>query len=210
MTAANRGWLVALEGGDGAGKSTLVAALAARVRAAGREAVTTREPGGTALGERIRIVVAGGDAVPSAVAELLLFEAARAQLVEEVLRPQLARGAVVICDRFTGSSVAYQGYGRGLGREVVERANAIATGGLEPDLTLLLDLPAEMGLARRTGAGGSNHFDHATLAFHERVRAGYRDLAREAGERWRVIDATRPPEAVAADAWAAVKALLNG
>jgi len=210
MTSAPRGVLVALEGGDGAGKSTLAAALAVRVRAAGREAVTTREPGGTALGERIRALVAGRETLAGGRAELLLFEAARAQLVEEVLRPQLARGAVVICDRFTASSVAYQGYGRGLGREVVERANAVATGGLEPDLTLLLDLPAEMGLARRTGAGGSNHFDHATLEFHERVRAGYRDLAREAGERWRVIDATRPPEAVAADAWAAVEALLNG
>src|SRR4029079_2026429 len=113
------------------------------------------------------------------VTELLLFEAARAHLVAAVIRPALARGALVICDRFAASSVAYQGFGRGLGREVVERANGIATGGLMPDLALLLELPVEVGLARRGADGGVNHFDQQTIAFHQRVRAGYLDLAAE-------------------------------
>ena len=114
----------------------------------------------------------------------------------------------MICDRFAASSVAYQGFGRGLGRETVERANAIATGGLTPDLTLLLDLPAEEGLARRAVAGAANHFDRETVAFHERVRAGYHDLAREFPETWRVIDASRALDAVLGDAMRAVEEAL--
>ncbi len=126
-------------------------------------------------------------------------------MVATVIRPALARGEVVVCDRFAASSVAYQGFGRGLGRDLVERANAIATGGLRPDLTLLLDLPAADGLARRAGAGAVNHFDVETLAFHERVRAGYHDLANDAPDSWRVIDASRPIDDVVAECEAAVR-----
>ena len=156
---SNAGRCIVIEGGEGAGKSRLLQALGERLRAGGREVVLTREPGGTALGEQIRSLVLRDLAVGDHLAELLLFEAARAHLVATVLRPALERGALVLCDRFAASSIAYQGFGRGLGRDVVERANAIATGGLAPDLTLLLDLAVEAGLARRAGDGAANHFD---------------------------------------------------
>jgi len=200
------GLFVAIEGGDGAGKSRLQAALAGRL--AGRaEIVLTREPGGTPLGEQIRSLLLAQRSLAGPLAELLLFEAARAHLVATVIRPALERGAIVICDRFTASSVAYQGFGRGLGRAIVERANALATGDTSPDLTLLLDLPVEAGLARRAGDGGTNHFDNETVAFHERVRAGYRELALASGS-WCVIDATQPFDAVLAAAIAAIGPLL--
>ena len=121
-----------------------------------------------------------------------------------MIAPALGRGAIVLCDRFAASSVAYQAYGRGLPRDVVERANAIATGGLTPDLTLLLDLPVEAGLARRAGAGAANHFDRETVAFHERVRSGFLELARESPDGWRVIDATQPFDDVLRAALAAI------
>ncbi len=203
------GRFIVIEGGDGAGKSRLQAALGERLQAEGREVVLTREPGGTELGERIRELVLAQRAVGDALSELLLFEAARAHLVATVVRPALERGALVICDRFAASSVAYQGYGRGLDLALVQQANAIATGGLAPDLTLLLDLPVEVGLRRRAGDGAVNHFDKETAAFHERVRAGFLDLARSGRERWSVIDAARAFVAVAADAAAAVSEILN-
>lgn len=188
----NGGFFLALEGGEGAGKSRLQASLGERLRAAGRELVLTREPGGTPLGEQVRSLVTARQPLDDPLAELLLFESARAHLVTAVLRPALARGAIVLCDRYAASSVAYQGYGRGLPREIVEQANAIATGGLAPDLTLLLDLPVEAGLARRAGDGGENHFEREEIAFHERVRAGYHELASGHAASWRVLDAARP------------------
>ncbi len=193
-----------LEGGEGAGKSSVRRALGERLQAEGPEVVLTREPGGTPLGERIRDLVLARTAIDDPLAELLLFEAARAHLVASVVRPALARGALVLCDRFSASSVAYQGYGRGLGRETVERANALALGGLEPDLTLLFDLPVAQGLARRSGEGAANHFDREAVAFHERVRAGFLELAREAPARWRIIDASQPLNLVVEAAYAAI------
>jgi dTMP kinase len=201
---------IVIEGGDGAGKSRLQAALGERITSSGRECVLTREPGGTPLGESIRDLVLAQAGVGDPVSELLLFEAARAHLVGTVIRPALERGAIVVCDRFAASSTAYQGYGRGLGRELVERANTIATGGLAPDLTLLLDLPVEAGLARRAKDGGSNHFDAEALAFHERVRAGFLELARDGGDAWIVIDASQEFDGVMTDATTAVDALLKG
>ena len=209
MVSARKGRFVAIEGGEGSGKSSVHAELGATLRMRGRTVVLTREPGGTPLGEQIRSLVLAQTSVEMEVTELLLFEAARAQLVATVIRPALARGEVVICDRFAASSVAYQGFGRGLGRDLVERANAIATGGLRPDLTLLLDLPAADGLARRAGAGAVNHFDVETLAFHERVRAGYHDLANDAPDSWRVIDASRPIDDVIGECEAAVLSLID-
>lgn len=208
MTAKPPGLFVVLEGGDGAGKSRLQPALGERLVSTKREIVLTREPGGTALGERIRGLLLEDAAQKSQLAELLLFEAARAQLVATVILPAVQRGAIVICDRFAGSSVAYQGYGRGLGRELVERANALATGGIDPDLTLLLDLPVEAALSRRARDGDNNHFDTEALAFHERVQAGYREIA-AGSSSWRVIDASRPFDAVLGDALAAIAALLE-
>jgi len=190
------GTFIVLEGGEGAGKSTVLAALAKLLRDERREVVETREPGGTPLGERIRALILESRGVDDALTELLLFEAARAHLVASVIRPALERGAVVLCDRFTASSVAYQGYGRGLGRDVVERANAIAAQGLTPDLTLLLDLPVEVGLSRRDTAGARNHFDRETMSFHQRVREGFLALAAESPSTWLVIDATEPLERV--------------
>jgi dTMP kinase len=205
---AQTGRFIVIEGGEGAGKSRLLAALGERLLVGGREVVLTREPGGTTLGEQIRALVLGEVAAGDHLAELLLFEAARAHLVATLIRPALERGAIVLCDRFAASSVAYQGFGRELGREVVERANAIATGGLAADLTLLLDLPVEDGLARRAGDGAANHFDRETVAFHERVRAGFLELAHESPGAWRVIDASRTFELVLDDAAAAVSETL--
>jgi dTMP kinase len=193
-----------MEGGEGAGKSSVREAIGERLQADGHDVVLTREPGGTPLGERIRDLVLAGTAIDDPLAELLLFEAARAHLVASVIRPALERGAVVLCDRFAASSVAYQGYGRGLGREIVEDVNAIATGRLAPDLTLLLDLPVEQGLARRSGEGATNHFDREAVAFHERVRTGFLELARESPALWCIIDAARPLDAVVEAAYAAL------
>lgn len=192
------GLLVTIEGVEGAGKSTLLEALAARASAAGCEAVACREPGGTALGERLRAALLGGEA-PGARAELLVFAAARAQLVGEVVRPALARGALVLCDRFADSTLAYQHHGRGLPLAEVEAANAAATGGLAPRLTLLLDLDPALGRRRAGGAG--DYIEREGDGFHERVRAGYLALAAAAPARWRVLDAGRAPAALAEDAW---------
>lgn len=202
-----RGTFIVVEGGEGAGKTRLLTALGERLVERNREVVLAREPGGTELGERIRELVLAQSAVGNELAELLLFEAARAQLVATVIRPAMDRGAVVVCDRFAASSTAYQGYGRGLGRELVEQANAIAIGGLVPDLTLLLDLPVEIGLGRRGRDGAANHFDSEAVAFHERVRTGFLELAHDGGDRWRVIDATQDFDAVLAEALAAIDSL---
>jgi dTMP kinase len=208
MTHHVSGRFVVIEGGDGAGKSRLRAALGEHVVALGRECVLTREPGGTALGERIRDLVLAQKSLGDPLSELLLFEAARAHLVGTIIRPALERGAVVLCDRFEASSIAYQAYGRGLAREAVEHANAIATGGLHADLTLLLDVPVQVGLSRRAGDGGANHFDREATSFHERVRAGFLELAAEGGDAWCVIDASEDFDAVRQKATAALARIL--
>jgi dTMP kinase len=206
---------VTLEGGEGAGKSTQARALAERLRSASREVVQTREPGGTPFGEIVRTLAlhhAVAEGAPPVqfgqTAELLLFSASRAQLVEAVIRPALHRGAVVLCDRFTDSTLAYQGYGRGIDVELIARANAIATGGLTPDLTVLLDLPVETGLARRLGEAAPDHFEREALAFHEGVRAGFLALAAAEPDRWLVLDATQPPATLTATIWERLSPLL--
>lgn len=190
--------LITLEGGEGSGKSSHATALAAALRARGRHVIETREPGGTPAGAAIRALLL--DAVPTpltALAELFLYCADRAQHVAEVIRPALAAGQVVVCDRFSDSTVAYQGYGRGLDLAVVRALDAQARAGLVPGLTFVLDCPVEVGLRRagaRTPAG--DRFERETLAFHERVRAGFAALAREAPERMVVVDSTGDPAAV--------------
>ena len=190
--------------------------LAAELRRT--ELVTlTREPGGTPLGEHVRSLLFAPDTVAAEpVAELLLFSAARAQLVGEVIAPALRRGEIVVCDRFADSTRAYQGGGLGVEPEQVELAIRPATGGLEPDLTILLDIEAEHGLRRRTSARGDegggemwNSFDARALAFHERVRRAYLQLALDAPQRIAVVDAARPFEAVARDVRALVAARLR-
>jgi dTMP kinase len=190
------------EGGEGSGKSTVAAAVARRFEAAGREVVFTREPGGTPVGERVRALL-HEDLTPWA--EAFAFLVARAQLVETVIRPALARGAVVVCDRFAASTFAYQGYARGLDLAALRAANATATGGLEPDLTVYLDIDPSIGLARKHGESEAIRTGLEALDFHRRVRAGYVALMAEAPSgTWVKVDASPAPEQVEAAAWAAV------
>lgn len=236
---ARRGFLIVLEGGDGAGKDTQARALWQRL---GREHVPSlfaEEPGGTLLGKLLRgwLTMPRQDhdipgylqrilndptvqdsELPQMVlrsltprAELLLFVLARAQLVEEVLHPALAHGKVVICSRFAPSTVAYQGYGQGLDIALVHEANRIATGGLEPDLAVLLDVAPEQGLARkrRRRAGAPDHFEDKELAFHRRVRQGYLEMAAADPARWLVLDATQPKERTHEAIWSRLKSLLG-
>jgi len=162
---------ITFEGPDGSGKSTQIALLAGRLRAAGREVLTVREPGGTPAGERIRALLLGdgGSVEINPRADALLFNASRSQLVLEVIRPALARGATVIADRFADSTLAYQGYGSGLPLDELRAAISFATAGLTPDLTVLLDLPAEEGLARKSGEGRTRFEEGFDAAFHARV-----------------------------------------
>lgn len=201
------GVFITLEGGEGSGKSTLAAELARHLRDVGRHVTLTEEPGGTDVGQHFWTYLRDTTRPPlSPLAELFLFEAARTQHVDAVIRPAIAAGRVVICDRFGDSSVAYQGYGRGLGAALVESLNDIATGGLAPDLTLLLDVPVEHGLNRAR----SLEIDATKLPdsigaeaadFHQRVREGFLDLANRNPERIKVIDASQPLADVVEDAW---------
>lgn len=208
MTPPPRGLFVTFEGGEGSGKSTQIARLAERLRAGGRDPVITREPGGTPLAEGIRALLLDPARPPSPLAEALLMEAARAELVTHLIRPALAEGRVVLCDRYADSTLVYQGAGRGLDGTMLRRLNETATGGLTPDLTLLLDLDPAAGLARRAAAGGANRLDREPEAFHARVRAAYLELARAEPARWVTLDATLPPETLAARIAEAVEARL--
>jgi len=198
------GLFVTFEGVDGAGKTTQIALLRAALEREGRDVCVTREPGGDAFGESVRQLLLYSDMTPRA--ELLLFLAARAQNVEQVIRPHLAKGAIVLCDRFIDSSVAYQGHARGLGAEVVSRLNAFAVHGVMPDLTLLLDLPPEIGLARQTD---SNRMEAQGLEFHRRVREGFLIEAQNYTERFRVLDALAPVETLHAAIYNYVRPLLD-
>lgn len=201
--ATSRGRFVTFEGPEGAGKTTVMRAVAERLRADGRAVVETREPGGTRTGERVRAILLDrdlGGLRPEA--EAFLFCAARAELVAQIIRPALANGCIVLCDRFTDSTLAYQGYGRGLDLAALRALNDLATGCLTPDRTLLFDLPVAEGLRRRHAAPDAiTRLDAESVAFHERVAAGYRALAAAEAGRWRVVDATRPIEDVVAATW---------
>ncbi len=197
---------IVFEGGDGSGKSTQARSLLRRLRRRGAKVLRTHEPGGTLLGQSLRRLLKSGEPM-TPISELLLFEAARAQLVQQVIRPFLEQGGVVIADRFTSSTVAYQGYGRGLDRELIERLNREATGGLEPDLTVLLDLPVETALAR-IGGGNEDTFDDAPVDFHRKIRRGYSALAASDPGGWLVLDGQRPPEELSRDIWAKVQTIL--
>ena len=205
LQTSSRGLLITFEGGEGGGKSTQVARLARRLRASGREVVTAREPGGTELGERVRAITRD-PAAP--IAELFLFEAARAQLIAEIVRPAVTSGAVVILDRYADSTLAYQGYGRGLNLGEVRQANTTATGGLVPDLTVLLDIDVEHGLQRKLGEIGHDAIGREHREFHERVREGYRTLAEAEARRWVVLDATLAPDELEERIWETVEARL--
>ncbi len=202
-----RGCLIAFEGIEGAGKSTLIRSTAAALRARGIANVETREPGGTKLGaEMRRLLMHMPDNPPTPLAELLLYLADRAQHVSEVIVPAIARGDVVLTDRFSASTIAYQGYARRLDLDTVTRLDAVARQGVAPALTVLLDCPVEVGLSR---ACGDDRFHREQLEFHKRVRAGFLSLAREDSDRYAIVDATRSPESVQQQVLEAVLRCLN-
>jgi dTMP kinase len=189
------GFLVTFEGGEGSGKSTQIEKLADFLRREGHAVVTAREPGSTRVGEAVRelLLRTGPDLAPEA--ELALFLAARAQLTAEIVRPALAAGTVVLLDRYGDSSIAYQGHGRGLDPERVAECNALVTGGLQPDLTVLIDVPVEAS-AERSRQRAADRIERAGEAFHRRVRAAYREMALNEPERFVVLDGTGSIEAV--------------
>lgn len=207
-------YFITFEGPDGSGKSTQARRFADWLRERGYDVLLTREPGGTSIGDQIRqIIFSPRNRELTDEAEILLFNASRAQLVREVIRPALARGTIVVCDRYADSTVAYQGYGRGIDLDLLYAILRLATGGLRPDLTLLLDLPVADGLARRRVAavGGAewNRLDAETLSFHERVRHGYQAMVAAEPERWVVISALEDQATVARMVQAAVAGLLE-
>jgi dTMP kinase len=189
---------ITLEGPEGSGKTTQIELLVAWLGEQGYDVVLTREPGGTEIGNQIRDVLHDpANTRMAAAAEILLYSADRAQHVAEFITPFLAKGKIVISDRYYDSTLAYQGYGRGLDLEALQAITAFATGGLKPDLTLYLDIAPERGLERRqTGGGEWNRLDAETLEFHQRVREGYLELINQEPERWVVIDADGSVEEV--------------
>jgi dTMP kinase len=197
---------IVFEGGDGSGKSTQARSLSQRLVRRGIPVLLTREPGGTLAGESIRRWLKGQRNFQP-MSELLLFEAARAQLVGSVIRPGLDGGTTVICDRYTASTVAYQGYGRGLDLSRILQLNEMATGGLVPDLIVLLDLPPQVGLSRR-GAAGTDPFESAPEEFQQKVRKGYLSQAAQDPERWLVLDGIRPQRELSREIWAKIQPLL--
>ncbi len=207
-----RGRFITLEGPEGGGKTTQARRLIARLEARGLRVRYTREPGGTPTGEAIRDILqhdrAGEPVTPEA--EVLLFSASRAQLVRRVILPALEQGDWVVCDRFADSTTAYQGYGRGFPVDTLLNLQAFAVGPAVPDLTFLLDVAVADGFGRLAGrhaeqGGGPDRMEREERAFHERVRAGYLDLARRWPERFRVVDASRPADEVEARIWSVVE-----
>jgi dTMP kinase len=197
------------EGGEGSGKTVQARALYGRLSKLSVPVLLTHEPGGTSLGRKLaRWLKWTQDTGISPLTELLMFNASRAQLVEEVIQPSLKSGKVVICDRYADSTTAYQSYGRGLDLEMVRTINNIATRGLKPDLTVLLDIRAEAGLFRKR-TKKYDRFEQEDIAFHQRVREGYLKIAAAEPERWLVIDATQPKEKIAQIIWKRVRQLLS-
>ena len=206
------GWFITFEGMDGSGKTTQMRKLAGRLRAAGQRVLETVEPGGTRIGGQIRRILldlANQELRPTA--ELLLYFASRAQNVEELILPALERGEIVLCDRFTDSSLVYQGAGRGLGEQKVLELDRIACRGLAPDRTLLIDIDPETSLARtraRWLSEAESRMDQQAEEFHRRVREAYLELAAREAQRFRVIDGRADPDAVAGAVWEALRPLL--
>jgi dTMP kinase len=207
------GKLISFEGSEGSGKSTQIARLAAHFQKTQREVVTTREPGGTEIGEQIRNIIvhnSKGDEM-CAETELLLFTAARAQLVREVIAPAIMRGAIVLSDRFLDSSTVYQGIGRNLAADPVARINRFAVGNVMPDLTVVIDVPTEVSLARlkQRASDLPDRMERENLDFYTKVREGYLVLAQGMPERFLVIDGTKSAESIEKKIWTEVQARLK-
>jgi len=207
---------ITFEGPEGSGKTTQMELLKGYLEEKGHSVLATREPGGTSIGNQIRAVLldpCNTEMLPAS--EALLFSAARAQIVNQVIRPHLAQGDIVLCDRYADSTLAYQGYGHGLDLEILHTITALATGGLKPDLTVYLDIDVEEGLRRKltaheAGNAEWNRLDQQEAAFHRRVREGYLKMATREPDRWLVVDATQSLEAIQALIRARVEAKLPG
>jgi dTMP kinase len=208
------GKLISFEGSEGSGKSTQIGRLAAHLQKTHREVLSTREPGGTEIGEQIRNIIvhnSKGDEM-SAETELLLFTAARAQLVREIIAPALARGAIVLCDRFLDSSTVYQGIGRNLAMDPVNQINRFAVGTVMPDVTIVLDVPTKVSLSRlkQRASDLPDRMERENVDFYEKVRTGYLLLAKGMPERFIVIDGTKSEDVIAKQIWTEVQARLKG
>jgi dTMP kinase len=199
---------ITFEGGEGTGKSAQANALYQRLLKSAIPSVLTHEPGGTPLGDGIDHWLKWKEGDISPLAELFLFSASRSQLVDRLIKPSLEAGKTVVCDRYADSSIAYQGYGRGLDLKIIKVVNNAATAGLTPDLTLLLDIPAAEGLARKS-AVSRDRFEKEDINFHQKVRDGYLKLAADEPERWLVIDARQNREKVAGIIWQKVRQLMR-
>ncbi len=198
---------ISFEGPEGSGKTSQVAQLVEYLRQEGYDVLATREPGGTPIGDQIRDVLSNlENTTMRPRTEILLFQASRAQLVEQVIRPHLKSGGIVLSDRYADSTLAYQGYGHQVDLEKLKTIIEFATGGLKPNLTVLLDVDVEEGLQRRARGGEWNRLDAYDLAFHQRVRQGYHKLVQAESERWKVVNAGQPPDLVQA----AIRQLVLG
>ncbi len=201
---------ITFEGPDGSGKTTQARRLVEYFQSRGLPVLHTREPGGTAIGEQIRnVILSTHNLSIRHETEALLFSAARAQIVAELIRPALAAGKIVVCDRYADSTMAYQGYGLGLDLDALRAITRFATGGLTPDLTFYVDVPAEIGLARRH-RGETNRLDQKNVAYHARVREGFLKMAHAEPQRWVVIDGTRSVDEVQQDIRARLEQRLEG
>ena len=207
----DRGLFITFEGTDGAGKTTQIERLTADLRQTGYDVCLTREPGGTPISEQIREMLLNPDhSEMAATTELLLYAASRAQHVSEVIKPALEAGKVVISSRFADAMVVYQGYGRGLDLERISRLNRIATDGITPDVTFVLDLPVEIGLQRvQSSRGGLDRLEREKIEFHRRLREGYQTIARQEPQRLKIIDAQVSPEQVYTQIQEAIQPLLQ-
>ena len=207
----DRGLFITFEGTDGAGKTTQIERLTVDLRHAGYDVCLTREPGGTPISEQIRDMLLNPDhSEMAATTELLLYAASRAQHVSEVIKPALEAGKVVISSRFADAMVVYQGYGRGLDLERISRLNRIATDGVTPDVTFVLDLPVEIGLQRvQNSRGGLDRLEREKIEFHRRLREGYQTIAQQEPQRLKIIDAQVSPEQVYAQIQEAIQSLLQ-
>ncbi len=199
---------VTFEGCEGCGKSTQAKLLAKKLGELSKPALLLHEPGGTEMGDRVRYILKWAKRVSiSPMAELLLFNASRANLVDEVIRPALKQGKTVICDRFVDSTIAYQGYGRGIDIGIVTSACGMATQGLKPALSILLDIPVDEGLRRKAAKADLDRFEQTDSSFHRRVREGYLRMAREEPDRWLVIDGTKTRAEIKRIIWKRVEGM---
>lgn len=205
----SNGFFISFEGIEGSGKSTQAKLLATELSDAGYDVVITHEPGGTVISDRIRALLLNPEhSEMNATTELLLYAAARAQHLAQKIRPALARGAVVVTDRFSDSTLAYQGFGRGIPRTLIDSVDAVSAQGLRPNLTILCDLDVRQGLERNRSANKRDRLELEAIEFHEKVRAGFLALAQEEPQRFHVVDAAQPVEVLAADIRAFVNTVL--